>query len=162
MRAPFLAVMLLGCATTLTAQRMPLSQPLDSGVVVRLRLGAGTRETGRLVTPFAPDSSVFRYCRWPPGSCAVGDAQYTERPASSVLALEVRLGSRARAGAVVGTVFGVLVGGFVASGGVETETGSINRLRGLPLVLSAVGSVIAVGAFGALIGDGFSRWEVAK
>jgi hypothetical protein len=139
-----------------------LSQPLDSGVVVQVRLGAGAREAGRLVTPFAPDSTALRYCPWPARPCAVGDDRYIVRPASTVLALEVRRGSYARVGAVIGTALGVLVGVFLATGGVSTDTGSTATLRGVPLVLSATASVAGVGAFGAMIGSAFSRWEVAK
>ena len=163
MRAPFLtAILLAGATAPLTAQRPLLSQPLDSGVVVRLRLGAGTREAGRLITPFAPHSTALRYCPWPARPCAVGDDRYIVRPASTVLALEVRRGSYARVGAAIGAGLGVGVGLFVVGGGISTETGSTARLRGLPLVASAAASLVAVGAFGAMIGSAFSRWEVAK
>jgi hypothetical protein len=161
-RTPCLVgILLAGAAAPLPAQRPLLSQPLDTGVVVRLHLGVRSREDGRLVSSFAPDSTVFRYCRWPARPCAVGDRGYVVRPASAVVALEIRRGSYARVGGVVGCVVGAGVALFVLGGGFTTETGSTGRLRGLPLVASSAASFVTIGAIGAMIGSAVSRWELA-
>jgi hypothetical protein len=54
-----LVVLILGFAASgLAAQRTPISQPVDSGTVVRLGWVEGTRQIGRLMAPLRPHSEA--------------------------------------------------------------------------------------------------------
>lgn len=157
---PLLVTVVLVCTPIPATGQVPqLPQRLDSGTVVRLQLQGGRRQTGRLVAPFALGSTALRMCPWPGPPCELAHDRFVEQPAQTVVAMEVRRGSYARVGATIGTAVGLGLGIFVLEGGFETDTRTTSRLGGLPRVLSAVGSVAFIGAFGAMIGSAFSRWE---
>jgi len=105
-------VALLGTAPLL-AQQPLVSRTLDSATVVRLLLVRGPAFQGVLLAPLTPDAQrvVFsppahRDCGVPRVMCRL------EVPIADVRAVEVRRGSRAGRGAVIGTALGV-VAGFV-------------------------------------------------
>jgi hypothetical protein len=103
-RAVLLAAMLFAAGSPCRSQTPLVRRALDSGLVVRLFPFTAPPEAGRLVAPFAPDSTTFRYCLYyaPPCRSAV-DATWRERPASNIARLEIKVGSRARRGFLIGT-----------------------------------------------------------
>ena len=77
---------------------------LDSGRVVRLHLLSGPPEVGRLIAPFAPDSATIRYCLYYASPCrSVANATWRERLASDVARIEIKVGSRAGRGFLIGS-----------------------------------------------------------
>jgi len=78
--------------------------------VVRLRLRDGSRERGRLLTRFGPDSGTLSYCRWPALPCTLGSERHVMRPASAVTRVEIHRGSHEKLGAAIGAVLGVPLG----------------------------------------------------
>jgi len=148
---------------TLAAQPAPaqqplVTQPLDSGAVVRLRLRDGAREGAKLLTRFGPVSDTLSYCRWPALPCTHGSERHVVRPATAVLGLETYRGSRAKLGAIIGAIVGVPMG-FVAVGLVkyaeETDPGTARSVR------IVAGSSVGWALFGAMIGMFFQRWGPA-
>ena len=128
---------------------------LDSGTVVRLRLHSGVREKGKLLFPYAQDSSRVRYCHYPAPPCRVGDERYRDQPTSDVSNVEVRRGSAwlpgLAIGGVVGAAFGALVIGFSESvGDVPLSTGE--------KASAIAGGTLVFGGLGALVGSAFERW----
>src|SRR6185312_3538936 len=91
--AAFALLLLWLIPTGVPAQAQTRPFQVDSGTVVRLQLRSGVREKGRLLSPYAPDSSRVRYCHYPAPSCSLGDERYREQPASDLSAVEVRRGS---------------------------------------------------------------------
>jgi hypothetical protein len=77
---------------------------LDSGRVVRLHLLSGPPEAGRLIAPFAPDSVTVRYCLYYASPCqSVTDATWRQRLTSDIARLEIKVGSRAARGFLIGS-----------------------------------------------------------
>ena len=139
--------------TGVPAQAGPFK--LDSGTVVRLQLHSGIREKGKLLSPYAPESTLIRYCHYPAPSCRAGDERYREQPSSDVSSVEVRRGSAwlpgLVIGGVVGAVFGSLVVGFSESvGDVPLSTGE--------KASAVAGGTLVFGGLGALVGSAFERW----
>jgi hypothetical protein len=142
--------------TGLPAQAPARPFKLDSGTVVRLQLHSGVREKGKLLSPYAPDSSRLRYCHYPAAPCRVGDERYRDQPTSDVSKVEVRRGSAWLPGLVLGGVvgagFGSLAVGFSESvGDVPLSTGEKAR--------AIAGGTLVFGGLGALIGSAFERWR---
>lgn len=152
------ALLLLGGAP-LSAQDPLLYLPLDSATTVRLHLTDGRRITGRLVAPFAPDSTRFVYCASAHGPCGgVGASRVRVVPITDVTAVETRRGSRATPGALIGAL--VTVGGaaiFCAltdTGGCDPAHGGFFSYVLLPAALTGAG-------LGALVGSSISVWARA-
>ena len=152
--AVFLAAL---AARPAPAQQPLLTQPLDSGVVVRLRLRDSSREGAKLLTRFGPDSDTLSYCRWPALPCTLGSERHVVRPAAAVLGLETYRGSRAKLGAIIGAIVGVPMG-FVVISIAEYEEhphSDSQRFR------AVAGSIVGHALFGAMIGMFFQRWGPA-
>ncbi len=139
----------------LSAQQPPALPQLDSGTVVRLQLRSGNSVKGKLLAPFAAESARFRYCTYPAPPCQVGSDRYREQPAANVASWQVRRGTRAVPGLVVGGVLGVWLGfeavDFAESVG-ESKLSSGERRRTIAV------STLAIGALGYLIGAGLDKW----
>lgn len=154
-----LTLLLVGAVVPCWSQTVLVRQALDSGRVVRLHLVRGAPETGRLIAPFAADSTTFRYCLYyapPCGSSA--DATWRQRPASDIVRLEIKVGSRALRGFAIGSLACGLVWGLVSP------------VAGWPdwtdnpayLLIDILGGAIAMaptcGGVGALIGAQQPVW----
>jgi hypothetical protein len=130
---------------------------LDSSVVVRLHLRTSRVEAGRLVAPFAPDSVVFRYCRYPAPPCQVGSTNYAERLARDVTAVDIRTGTQTATGALLGGLVGAGVAAlgiaFASSFEEDVTTGQILGISFFSLGI--------FGGVGAGIGSGISNWGPA-
>ncbi|HSJ75103.1 MAG TPA: hypothetical protein VK899_02795 [Gemmatimonadales bacterium] len=155
-RAAQLATQLL--LLTPTGLRAQTSAPpfqLDSGTVVRLQLHSGAREKGKLLSPYAQDSSRVRYCHYPAPPCRVGDERYRDKAASDVSNLEVRRGTAWLPGLVIGGLVGAAFGAFVV--GFEESVGDRPVTDGEKFRAIAGGTLI-FGGLGALVGSAFERW----
>ena len=141
--------------TGLPAQAPARPFKLDSGTVVRLQLHSGVREKGKLLSPYASDSSRIRYCHYPAPPCRVGDERYRDQPTSDLSNLEVRRGtawlSGLAIGGVVGVAFGALVVAF-AEGVGESPVSTGEKARAI------AGGTLVFGGLGALVGSAFERW----
>jgi hypothetical protein len=141
--------------TGLPAQAPARPFKLDSGTVVRLQLHSGIREKGKLLSPYAPESSRIRYCHYPAPPCRVGDERYRDQPTSDLSNLEVRRGtawlSGLAIGGVVGVAFGALVVAF-AEGVGESPVSTGEKARAI------AGGTLVFGGLGALVGSAFERW----
>ena len=137
------------------AQQPLVTQPIDSGAVVRLRLQDGSREGAKLLTRFGPGFDTLSYCRWPALPCTPGGERHVVRPATAVLGIETYRGSGAKLGAIVGAIVGVpmgLVAVELVKYGEERDPGTVRIVAG-----SSVGWAV----FGAMIGAFFQRWGPA-
>ncbi len=147
----------------LMATRLPAQAParpfqLDSGTVVRLQLRSGVREKGKLLSPYASDSSQIRYCHYPAPPCRVGDERYRNPSASEFSSLEVRRGTAWLPGLVIGGVVGVVFGLGVA-GLAESLSETPNTTA--QEISAVVGSTAFFGGLGALIGSAIEKWDAA-
>jgi hypothetical protein len=135
------------------ASRLP---PLDSGVTVRLYLRSGRRVAGKLLVQFAPDSTRFRFCRYPAPPCVIGGHRYVEQPAGQVWRLEIRRGSHAVPGVIVGSALGLGVGalGIGFAEGVSDWPISTGQK-----VTTLSCSVLCCAALGLLVGAGLDSWR---
>ena len=135
--------------------RAPLPA-LDSGATVRLQVGTGRRVTGKLLAPFAPDSTRFRYCLYPAPPCTARDDRYAEQPAGEVTAVQVRRGTQAIPGVAIGAAVGVGFGfGLVDLGqslGEHTYS-SATKLRLVTL------STLFWAGLGLMVGAGLDKWR---
>jgi hypothetical protein len=110
-----LAAVLLGSlvflstpSAALRAQAPLLLQPIDSGVLVRMRLATGESVRGRLLARLDPGSERVIYCRYPGNPCTDSTAAGVRvQPMAGVLGLEVGAGSRAVPGALLGALAGL-------------------------------------------------------
>jgi hypothetical protein len=152
-----LAVLILGFGvSTLAAQQVPVSQPLDSGTVVRLGWREGSKRIGRLVAPLTPESDAVIYCRYPGSPCASGWSFSPEtRPARDLLSVEVRRGGRAGRGAILG--LGVGIATLALGRWAFADADSPAPLTG-QRAAGAVTFVALAAGIGALIGRGSTRW----
>jgi hypothetical protein len=141
------------------AQVQLVSQALDSNTVIRVRLRTGLREKARLLADFGPDSTLLRYCRDPSTPCVRRSIRYIERPATDAVALEVRRGSRALTGAVIGAPIGLAIGWFAValSENASELPGSTGKRAGIMLPVTALFAGI-----GALMGAGIDVWSPAR
>ena len=89
-----LTIVALIASGPLAAQRL-VTQPIDSGALVRLRLLSGQSEAGRLLSIFGPDSLVFRYT---PHAAPIIHPKCIERPVADVAGVDLAVGSRAMEG----------------------------------------------------------------
>jgi hypothetical protein len=143
-------------ALPLRAQDSVVSRTLDSSTVVRLYLRSGGTEKGKLLAPFGPDSTTFRYCRYPAPPCTIGGERYIERSAWDVTHLDLRSGTRLGWGAGIGASLG-FVAGFqlieFIEWGEERQLGTGESVRVVFL------STAVLGGLGALIGAGLDAWK---
>ncbi|MEO5826202.1 MAG: hypothetical protein ABIR59_09970 [Gemmatimonadales bacterium] len=132
---------------------------VDSGLVVRAWTDAG-QVRGRLLMQLRSDADSVLYCRFPGPSCEREfiAAQTAWLRLSGVRHLDVQVGTRIKKGAVVGGVFGGLIGALVLGGPSFCEGTSCRTTTG-EKVFAAVKSTVILGAVGALIGSAFPRFE---
>jgi hypothetical protein len=145
-------------ATPLLAQELqrPVRIELDSGTVVRLHWFDGP-EQARLVAPFAWDSAVMRYCRYPSPVC--GDSTLNQprvRSVQNLACLNVRRGSRTGRGALIGAGIGVLGGLVVLVGQGVSDAPALSTGRQV-LTVAALAGIWS--ALGALTGAAADNWE---
>lgn len=112
----WVAALFLGVSQGASAAQEPgLQVPLDSGRLVRLHLSTGETIRGRLLESFGFESATLSLCRYPAPRCrSIEDAR--KIGASEVEVIEIRIGSRARHGAVVGGSIGAGLGALFGSG----------------------------------------------
>lgn len=141
------------------AQNLPMTVPLDSGRLVRLRLDDGTVVRGRLLQPLAPESPEVAFCRYPAPPCRSIDLPRAVRLESRLVAdLEVQRGTRlwrgAAIGAGVGAVFGLLTGSLY--NGLCDSYGC-----GQPIAIWMFTQALGTALWGALFGSQGVVWGPA-
>jgi hypothetical protein len=143
-------------AVPLLAQEIQKPLNLDSGAVVRLHW-ADRSEKARLLAPFAWDSALVRYCRYPSPVCGESTLNLPRmRSVGDLARLEVRRGSRTGRGALIGAGFGTLAALVV----LHTQgLSDAPRLSGDQQILTVAVLAATWGAFGALIGAASDNWE---
>ncbi|MGH7673693.1 MAG: hypothetical protein ACREMV_00350 [Gemmatimonadales bacterium] len=150
---------ILAFARGVAAQEPLVTAPLDRGTVVRLHLFSGATEAVRLVAPFEPASVALTYCPFNARPCGPApDPLRVTRPAADVERMDVRVGSKAGEGFLIGAALGLALGVASArlSGGLcECRTGSSDD------VLYPIAGTLVWGGIGALLGSGSSRWGPA-
>ena len=149
-----LLVVMTSVVVTALAQRPLVSRKLDSGAVVRMTFYSGRREVGRLIAPFGPDSVLLRYCPYLQSSCPVSADRGTQVPATGVARLDVRQGTHARTGAILGAVLGVPL--TIAGLSNVDQSPSDWQAAGL-----LVGGVALSAGWGALVGSWLDAWKPA-
>ena len=85
-------VLVLGPHSPLLAQGPRLTEPLPIGTVVRLHFADTSLAAGRLLAPFAADSTTFVYCPYHTDFCAGPSLRRIETSASKVQAVDVKGG----------------------------------------------------------------------
>ncbi len=139
-------------AGTGAAQGTRSAFPLDSGRDVRVTTLA-ERMTGRLQAPFSRNDQTLRFCAGAAAECAARSI-----PTNDLLRLEVRRGSHAKAGAIIGGIAGAVVGGFFG----YLITGFCDAAdcpsTGQGLVVGGLIGGASGGATGGLIGALVPRW----
>jgi hypothetical protein len=154
-------VFALGIAVpTLPAQQPLVRTTLDSGTVVRLHLNTGDAEAGRLLAPFATDSTTFRFCRFPAPPCS-GPAgpRYAERLVADVRSVDRHTGTRWKRGALVGAVIGTtwVVSLFASGADCFPDLAGISRVGACA---TSIGGFISIPALvGAIVGSGWHTWR---
>jgi len=138
------------------AQGVLLTQPLDSGILVRAQLVGGGRVQGRLLSRLGPSDRGIEMCRYPGSPCTSTAPPGREivLPLSNVTRLEIAVGSRTWRGALVGglsALLGAVVGDAVLAGGAAR--------RGYPGVL--VGCLASGAVLGAILGSTEIVWGPA-
>jgi hypothetical protein len=108
----------LGLALTaprVLAQALPVTVPLDSGRLVRLRLTDGTVVRGRLLEPLSRESGALLFCRYPAPPCSLDSQRAVRLHAALVTAVEVKRGTRVWRGIAIGAGIGAALGWFAGS-----------------------------------------------
>jgi hypothetical protein len=165
MRAPipFIVLALVVATATTTrsasAQDRFLTVPLDSGALVRLHLDDGTVVRGRLLRPFAPDSTQLAYCRYPAPPCRHPDSpRVAHLDAALVSALEIQRGTRLWRGVAIGAGIGAALGWLAGS----LYNGFCDYVGcGTPISLWMLSGTVQLGAWGALFGSQSVVWGPA-
>jgi len=168
-------VALLGAAP-LAAQQPLVSRTLDSATVVRLVLARGPAFQGVLLAPLTSDAQRVVFS--PPAQRDCGVPRVVCRmvvPVGDLRAIEVRRGSHAGRGAVIGAAVGVVAGfalGLRVAGGYECPTFSPSpgssassfggwcngpSVAGVIAVTSLVSGALGAG-IGTLFGLGSPAW----
>ena len=145
--------------TPALAQGAPVTVPVDSGAVVRLTWREKPIRIGKLLATLQRASDSVAYCRYPGPPCSSGSASGMEvQPTAQLVRVELRRGSRAARGALIGAGVGAAVLGL-------GRLAFANEDNPAPLTGSRVAGAItfvAIGAgVGALIGRGSTRWALA-
>jgi len=149
--------LLLLAVSPVRAQLPPITQPLDSGTLVRARLSDGSVVRGRLLAPLVPPAASLRLCLYPGRLCTGPlDDRTRTLPVGGLRSLEVADGTRARTGALVGAIVGVLLGEAVrglAAGLCESPGCVPPRWRSY--LVGAIGGAL----WGVVLGAGFDAWR---
>ena len=148
----------LAATSVLTAQDSagdPARAQLDSGAVVRLRWTDG-QERARLLAPLTPDSATVRYCRYPSPVCGSTTLNPVRtRPIRELTGLEIRRGSRAGHGALIGAGIGTVGGLLVLLGRGFSDQPALSTGTRIVIVASLAG---AWAGLGALVGAASDDW----
>jgi hypothetical protein len=143
-------------ATHLAAQDIPRQTNLDSGTVVRLHWKDGT-EKARLLAPLEPASSVVQYCRYPSPACGTTNVNPSQtRSVGDLTRLDIRQGSRAGPGALVGAGVGALGGLLIIFG---HSLGDLPASSTGEQVLTVALLAGVWSGLGALVGTSLDDWE---
>ena len=151
-------VLVCGAATPLTAQRQQVTQPVDSGTLVRIRLDSGSAVRGRLLATLQPGAQALQLCLYPGRRCsAAADARVRTIETSAIRRFEVSAGSHWGTGALIGGVLGFLAGGLVHGFASDTDAGGHPQSVMPFLVKGVLGGAL----WGALVGSGLDSWRHA-
>jgi hypothetical protein len=151
--------MLLAAASPCRSQTRLVGRALDSGLVVRLFPFSGPPEAGRLVARFAPDSTTVRYCLYYAPPCrSAGDVTWRERPAATVARLQIKVGSRARRGFLIGSAACGAAWAFVSPYAGWPDWTDQPAYLLLNFLGGAIVSAPTCGGLGALIGAQQPVW----
>ncbi|MGD8727631.1 MAG: hypothetical protein PVH40_08295 [Gemmatimonadales bacterium] len=157
------SLLLLTCGvfvfTPVVAQVPLVRYGLGPGTVVRLHLESGQHERGKLLAPFAPDSTTFRYCLYPAPVCGPDARYYRERLAAEIRALDLHQGTRAGVGALIGLPVGIAVGIILTE---FAESAGERELSGGERTALLLGNSAVFAGIGALIGGTMDRWRPAR
>jgi hypothetical protein len=149
------ALLLILWTSVLQGQGPRLPRTLETGTVVRFHLGGGKQEGGRLLAPFAPDSTTFRYCRYPAPPCEIGGLRYVERPLTDVRGIDLHRGTRAPLGGYIGGGFGFFFGLELRSFSESMAEHDLSTGEDIGIV---AGSTLFFGLIGVMIGAMFTKW----
>ena len=149
-------VLLMAAAWTsrAPAQAPLLTQPLDSGTLVRLQLTSGDRLRGRLLAPLQPASERVELCRYPGNPCSDSTGEQTVATLSNAVRLELAAGNHAVRGGVAGAL-GIVAVALLANATVGAAND--NTLSAGTVVSMAV----VAGVIGALAGSTDIVWRRA-
>lgn len=153
-----LALMAAVTATAARGQQPPLvPQRLDSGTVIRLRFPNGAMQIGRLLEPFAPESTAFRYAVAPRISeHRTQHPNNRQTPAREVAGVDVRLRSRSGQGVAIGGGIGLGIGVL----GYQLFQGHCGNCQvGVAIGAATIGGVSAL--IGSHVGGRSSFWRPA-
>jgi hypothetical protein len=159
MRCWTLAVFCLLATDGLVAQQSPQHRlervQLDSGTIVRLHWNDGS-EPARLLAPIGPDSSMVRYCRYPSPVCGGSTLNpLRARSVRDLTGLEVRRGSRAGHGALIGAGIGTVGGLLILLGQSLSDRPAISTGE---QILTVVAIAVSWAGLGALVGAASDNW----
>jgi hypothetical protein len=154
------AVLILGFAgRAASAQGVPVTQPLDSGSVVRLMWHREPPRVGKLLAPLQSASDSVAYCRYPGPACSSTSTSGMEiRPTADLTRVEISHGSRAGRGALIGAGVGVAVLGLGRLAFADQDSPAPWTGERVAGAITFVGISTGVGA---LIGRGSTRWMLA-
>jgi hypothetical protein len=139
------------------AQARLFTQPIDSGVLVRMHRSAGDVVIGRLMRTVTPESLAVRYCRYPGNRCTAADSSgLASLPLAEVDTLEVQVGSGAASGGVIGALIGVLEIGLATMAPGDCAPSCYR-----PSALAAAAAIVGTGVIGAIVGSSGIRWGPA-
>jgi hypothetical protein len=136
-------------------QGWPVTVPLDSGRLVRLRLQDGTVTRGRLLEPISSGSGEVAFCRYPAPPCRLDSDRAVRLDAALVREVEVKRGTRVWRGIAIGAGIGAVLGWFTGSfyNGMCDSYGC-----GAPIEAWIMTFAIQCGAWGALFGSQSVVW----
>jgi hypothetical protein len=160
MRSHSAALLASLAATSLSAQQIDTTFRssrilLDSSTVVRFHWRNGS-EKARLLAPLGPASSEARYCRYPAPSCGSDLNPARARSLSDLNRLDIRQGSRAGRGALVGGAAG-LAGSLLLILGQSLSDGP--KQDDIPRAFFVGMITVVWTGLGALIGASLDNWK---
>jgi len=151
-------VLICGAAAPLAAQRQLVTQPVDSGTLVRIRLDSGSAVRGRLLAALQPGAQALQLCLYPGRQCSgAADARARTLEISAIRRLDVSTGNHWVTGALIGSVLGFLAGGMAHGFASDTDSGGHPQSLMPFLVRGVAGGVL----WGAIFGAGFDSWRHA-
>ena len=146
---------LLVCASSAHAQTTALTQPIDSGSLIRFRLINGETGRGRMLVSFYPGQPHLTFCHYPRSPCSSVNAPASRRVSLGAIShLEVAHGTRAARGAVIGWIAGAVLSNLsarLANGLCEREC----THEGAVTLTGAIGAAL----WGALLGSTVPVWR---
>lgn len=157
---PIAMLMLFPLLTSATAQTSPVSQPIDSGVLVRLHLVSDSALQGRLVRAFTPGMAPISLYRFPGSPCTDVRDPGLVAPIRvvGIRRIDVSQHSQWLRGGVIGGLIGLVLGtnlGQFCIDGPCASTGHAMVHTGIPFAL-------VLGMLGAGIGSGSQHWLTVR